>query len=72
MDELQAIDKLGFASARDIQELVDKNIRNTTVQLKKLELYYGANSILFKSFKTRKKIYIKNELFNDICKINRS
>ena len=70
MDELQAIRVLGFATSREIHELLGKSLRNTIKQLSKLEEHYEINVLIFKTSKHRKKVYIKDEIYNDLCKIN--
>ena len=68
MDELQAIQALGFATSKDIQELLNKSLRNTIKQLSKLEEHYEIKVLIFKTTKHRKKVYLKNEIYNNICK----
>jgi|TARA_R100000750_G_scaffold62664_1_gene57249 hypothetical protein len=70
MDELQAIQKLGIATSRDIQEILEKSIQATIRQLNKLEMLGEIKIIIFNSIKHRKRIYIKNEIYNSIISVN--
>jgi len=70
VDELQAISILGFATSKDIQELIGKSLRNTIKQLSKLEEHYEINVLIFKTNKHRKKVYIQDEIYNNLCKVN--
>jgi len=70
MNELQAIERLGFATSREIHELLGKSLRNVIKQLSKLEAHYQVPVLVFHTPKHRRKVYIQNEIYNDICKLN--
>lgn len=66
MDELEVIERLGVASSLDVQPLVGKEIRSTIKQLNNLEKINEVKMIELKSGRIRKRIYIKNELYDFI------
>jgi len=70
MNEMEVIGKLGFATSKEIQEILKKSIRNTIKQLSKLEQHYQIKVMIFKTPKHRRKVYVKNEIYNNICKIS--
>ena len=69
MQELQIIKKLGATTSLEIKELLDKSLQAVIKQLNSLEKIGQIEILTFNTKKSRKRLYIKNELFDDIFKI---
>ena len=69
MDELKAVEELGVATSPEIQSLLDKSLRNVIKQLNGLEVRGMIKVIEIRSERIRKRLYVKNEVYHDICKI---
>lgn len=68
VSELDIIKKLGLATSTEVQEILDKSLRNTIKQLNQLEIYGEIKIMIFKNDKHRKRIYITNEIYNNLLK----
>jgi len=67
--EKEVIDKLGIVTSADVRDLLEKSIQAVIRQLNSLENIGLIRVVTFSSEKHRKKIYMKNELYNNIHKI---
>ena len=72
MNELQIIEKRGVVISTELPILLDKSIQAIINQLNSLEDRNMIKVLIFKSQKHRRKVYVKNELYNDICKASKS
>lgn len=69
MNEYQIIEKLGWATSPEIKELLDKSIQATIRQLNSLEITGQIEVIIFHTKKYRRRVYVKKEIFDNLCKI---
>ena len=67
MDEIQIIDKLGLTDSIEITEITGKNKSGVMRILSKLTKRGEINMIIFKSSKTRRRVYLNDELYNCLC-----
>lgn len=65
-EELEIIKEIGLGTSKEIQEITGIHIRNVIKHLTKLEERQEISVIIFKTPKHRKKLYIKNEIYNDL------
>lgn len=72
MDEAKAIDMLGVVGSSELQQLLDKSIRQIIRQLHSLEDRGMIKVLIFKSKKHRRRLYMKNEIYDCICSIKKS
>jgi len=63
MEELQVVNKLGVATSPEVAELVDRSMRATISKLNRLG---KAGDIIIVQLKVQRKLYIKNELYQDL------
>jgi|TARA_Y100000310_G_scaffold3308_1_gene4229 hypothetical protein len=66
MNELQLLQKLGMATSPELQQILEKSIQATIRQLNKLEMLGEIKIIIFSSIKHRRRIYITNELYDNL------
>lgn len=59
---------LGIATSTEVGEFIDKNIRNVIKGLKQLVIYGEVRIIIFQSDQHRKKLYVTNDVYNNLCK----
>ena len=69
MNELEIIQKEGFITSKELELLLNKNIRNIIKQLNSLELRGEIHIIKTVSHKGLSRIYINNEIYNDLCQV---
>lgn len=75
MNEYQLVEKLGMATSQELQEILDKSLRNIIKQLNSFQIRGEIKVLIFKTNfgrsrgSHRTKVYMTNELFNNICEI---
>ena len=67
-EELKVIQKLGLATSKEVQEAIEKSLRNVIRGLNQLELYGEIKILIFTTAKHRKRLYVSNELYNNSLK----
>ena len=68
-EELEILEEIGLGTSKEIQEILDIHIRNVIKHLSRLEERQEISVIIFKTPNHRKKVYMKNEIYNSISKI---
>lgn len=66
MNELQVLQRVGMATSSEVKELLEKSLRNTIKQLNSLEDRKQISIIIFSKGKIRRRLYILDELYNNI------
>lgn len=67
--ELKIIEKEGAMTSLEMKEVLDKSLQAIIRQLNSLENLGQIKIIEFQTKTFRKRLYLKNEIFNNICKI---
>lgn len=69
LDAQEIINKLGIATSKDVQEILDIHIRNVIRQLTKSVEHGEIGVMVFHSpnNRFRKRVYIQNEIYNSFC-----
>jgi len=70
-EELKVLRKLGVATSTEVGELVDKQIRSVIRGLKQLEIYGEIKIMVFRTAQHRRKIYLTNEIYDNLCKTSK-
>lgn len=65
-EELQIIETIGLGTSGEIQEIRDISIRNVIKHLSRLEERQEIGVLIFKTKKHRKKVYMTNEIYNNL------
>ena len=65
-EELDVLEEIGLGTSKEIQQILDIGIRNVIKHLSKLEERQEISVIIFKTSKHRKKLYMKNEIYNNL------
>lgn len=68
-EELKILKELGIATSTEVGEFAKKNIRNVIKGLNKLELYGEIKIMVFQSLNQKKRLYVTNEIYHNLCKI---
>lgn len=72
INELKAIEDLGVSVSSELSNFIDKSPRNIIKQLSNLEAGNEIKIIIFHSKEARKRVYLSNEIYNNLFKIKKS